>query len=261
MRHISFGRRLPEFISTVLFGDRERFGIVPKEDDPSWIEWSNTGVAGHDKTMRGPIAGTICDWGYRIMNKLDMTGKRVLEIGPGNIAHIKHWKGQPDLYHIADRRAEMLDVSEKKLTGAGVRVEKTLLCPDNPLAAAFERSSFDIIVSFYSLEHLYPLEDYLIPLVDILKPGGILIGGIPAEGGLAWGLGRFSFTRRYFMKHTTINWDKIICWEHPNFADQILNALEQRMDKVLLCYDPFKIPLIDVNLIISFIFRKRPEKY
>jgi hypothetical protein len=89
-----------------------------------------------------------------------------------------------------------------------------------------------------------------------MKPGGQLVGGIPCEGGLAWGLGRFLTTRRLLIKRYGLNFDKIICWEHPNFADFILERLDIYFERQFLKLHPFPWLPLDINLVISFIYRK-----
>jgi hypothetical protein len=39
---------------------------------------------------------------------------------------------------------------------------------------------------------------------------------------MRWGLGRMVTSRRWFKAHTTIDLNKLICWEHPNFAPTVL---------------------------------------
>ena len=90
----------------------------------------------------------------------------------------------------------------------------------------------------------------------VLKPGGILVGAIPAEGGLGWGLGRALTSRRWFKKNTSINPDKIICWEHPNFADTIIKELDRVFKLQKISQWPLRIPIIDINLIIKIIYKK-----
>lgn len=93
-----------------------------------------------------------------------------------------------------------------------------------------------MIVSFYSFEHLYPFPVYLKGLLRGLKHGGMLVGAIPCEGGLLWGAGRYATSRIWLKRHTNINPDKIICWEHPNFADTVLNALDLRLSQKHIGY-------------------------
>jgi len=81
-----------------------------------------------------------------------------------------------------------------------------------------------------------------------------LIGAIPAEGGLAWGVGRLLTSRRWLKANTGIDPDKLICWEHPNFADHILQALDRHFIKKTNRFWPFRLPFIDLNLVVQFIY-------
>jgi len=106
------------------------------------------------------------------------------------------------------------------------------------------------------MEHLHPLESYINEMKRVMKPGGVLAGAIPCEGGLAWGIGRYLTSRRYLKANSQIDPDKIICWEHRNFADSIMNQLTRSFKRVCVNYWPLSVPLIDTNLIISFIYMK-----
>lgn len=64
-------------------------------------------------------------------------------------------------------------------------------------------------------------------------------------------------SRHWFKNNTTINPDKIICWEHPNFADQILKELDQVFTRETVHYWPSPwLPLLDPNLVIRLLYRK-----
>jgi SAM-dependent methyltransferase len=119
-------------------------------------------------------------------------------------------------------------------------------------------ASVDVVVAFYSLEHIYPLVPQLRQFARVLTPGGILIGAIPTEGGLAWGLGRLLTSRRWLHRNTSIDPDKLICWEHPNFADHLLRDLASEFEPEHTQAWPIRaIRMIDVNLIVSFVHRRR----
>jgi SAM-dependent methyltransferase len=246
---------LPNSLCAPLWGDRVRWGLTINEVDPCWLEWQKTYTDFYTANQREGLGTKVNDAGYEVMSLLDIAGKNVVEIGAGDIRHMKYWKGQPQEYILADVHADMMKKAQAKLNESNVPFRSVLLERGQPLP--FADASVDVVVSFYSLEHLYPLLPSLEEMHRVLSPGGILIGAIPAEGGLAWGVGRFVTSRRWFKKHTTIDPDKIICWEHPNFADQVITELDQLFDKQLTQFWPLpRLPLLDVNLIIQFIYRK-----
>ena len=210
------------------------------------------------QSQRGGIGSVVTDAGYRICRKFDMTDRRILEIGPGDLTHLKHWQGTPKRYVIADVRSEILQGAQATLRDRGIDSETVLLertASDLP----FGDGEFDTVLCFYTLEHLYPFDTYVKELQRVLMYSGVLAGAIPCEGGLAWGCGRLLTTRRWLRKNTSIDPDKIICWEHPNFAEQILENLDERFNKEYLGFWPTPIPIIDTNLVITFIYSKVRE--
>ena len=258
MNYFTIGYRLPRFIAIPLFGDRTRFGLTIQYDDQSWQEWQKIVLKYYDSTQKQSVIGdTINKAGYRIMTHLALDGLRVLEIGPGDLNHFSIWKGLPQEFVMVDVQQIMLDRAVKKLSGTRVNYRSVVISRENQGALPFESNEFDLIISFYSLEHLYPLQSHLNNILRVLKIGGRLVGTILCEGGLAWGIGRYLTSRRWFLKNTNVNPDKIICWNHPNFADQILKTLDQQMNRKHLSFWSFKAFPIDINLIAKFIYEKR----
>ncbi|MFT3892214.1 MAG: class I SAM-dependent methyltransferase [Anaerolineales bacterium] len=178
-------------------------------------------------TQRQGIGETVNDAGYKIMQEIDLMGKHVMEIGPGSLPHIRYWKGQPQQYTLVDIQQNILDLAGSILKERSIQVNSHRVeSPQLPIPS----EQIDVLISFYSLEHLYPLDNYISELERVLKPGGVLIGAIPAEGGLAWGVGRFLTSRRYIKKNFQIDPDKIISWMHPNFANKIMTQLGNRFN-------------------------------
>jgi SAM-dependent methyltransferase len=249
----SLGHRLPHFLASPLFGNRRRFGLEIQHNDPEWSAWQKFYMDFYQNTQKQGIGKVVNDLGYQILKLVDLSGKHVLEVGPGTLPHLRFWKGVPLHYTLMDNQQVLLDHSAKILEAQNVKYSCHLT--DSHILPLNDQQA-DVVISFYSLEHLNPLDLYLQEIKRILRPGGIFIGAIPAEGGIAWGLGRFLTSRQYVRKHTSINLDKIICWEHPNFAEDILKKLDANFIPVSKKYSPFLLPLIDVNLIISFIYRR-----
>jgi ubiquinone/menaquinone biosynthesis C-methylase UbiE len=252
-KYWSLGYHLPRFLTMPLFGDRELFGYVPSEDDKDWQAWQALRQSFYQDTQRHGPGKTINDSGYEIMQEIDLSGKHVMEIGPGSLPHIRYWKGRPQQYTLVDVQQNVLDRSSSILKAEKIGVVSYLT---DSYQLPIPSNHVDILISFYSLEHLYPLELYLEELKRVLRPGGKLVGAIPTEGGLAWGIGRFLTSRRYIKKLASVNPDKIISWMHPNFADNVMMQLDNKFEIRYRKFWPFRVPSIDLNLIISFIGKK-----
>ncbi|WP_081964148.1 class I SAM-dependent methyltransferase [Hoeflea sp. BAL378] len=248
-----YARTLPKFLRRSLFGDRDRHGSVIDTSDPSWIEYESRFFDLYESTQKGGVGKTINDAGYAVLRDVDLNGMHVAEIGPGSMPHRHFWNGMPAAF-------TAVDVSQEFLAMTATRVDcpfKAVHLDSRARKLPLPDNSFDVLISFYSLEHLNPLDDHLAEYARVLKPGGLFVGAIPNEGGLAWGVGRYLTSRRWVLKNTTIDYDKIICWEHPNFADSILLGLDSYFERETLSMYPFPIlPSLDINLVTKFRYRK-----
>lgn len=246
---------LPRNLTAILWGDRARWGLVANPDDDSWREWKTKTVDFYLANQRQGIGNYVNCAGYSVLKDLDLSGKTILEIGPGDIQHLSFWKNQPTNYILVDKDQRMLDIAVEKLRKNGISFQPMIL--DGSGVLPLPDSSVDIVLTFYSLEHLYPLAPHLIELKRVIKSDGMMVGAIPAEGGLAWGLGRFLTSRRWLKKNTTIDPDKIICWEHPNFSDEVMSEIDHIFDVTHYKYWPFRwLRSIDFNLVIQLICKK-----
>jgi SAM-dependent methyltransferase len=252
-RYWTMGHRLPPRIAAYLFGNRTRFGLEIQEQDVDWQTWQTFYLQFYQQTQKQGIGAIVNNAGYTILRYINMQHKHILEVGPGVLPHINFWNGKPDKYSIVDINQTLLERSMQVLQSQSIHATAYL---SHSIQFPLEDQQVDAIFSFYSLEHLYPLHPHLEEMKRVLKPEGLLVGAIPAEGGLAWGSGRFLVSRRYIKKHTTINPDKIICWEHPNYAETILHGLDHHFERVFITFWPFAVPLIDLNLVVSFVYKK-----
>ena len=245
---------IPNFLSKKLWGNRERYGFNPVMQDPEWIEWQQIQLEFYKLNQRKGIGSVVNDSGYSVMAEIDLKDKCVLEFGPGDLRHNKFWNSKPDKYIIADVHEGMMNVATKIFQKDKINFESFLIEGNEKLPIT--KNSVDIIVSFCSLEHLYPLKNYLEEMKYYLKPDGIIVGAVPAEGGLLWALGRFLTSRRWLHKNTNINYDKLICWEHPNFCDHIIMHLDRNFQRVKVKSWPISIvPHLDANLTFSFCYK------
>ena len=211
---------LPAIIRNSLWGNRKKYGVNVDVNHSDWKEWLNFYNEFYTKTQKEGVGEIVNNWGYQVIGNINLNGMSVLEIGAGNLPHKRFWRGLPTKYHLVDVDDTFLQEQKNKL--CEFKIDVQLHYVKRGEVPAIEDDSLDVIFTFYSLEHLFDLDKQLQFYYSKLKKGGFLIGAVPNEGGLAWGLGRFLTTRRFVHKHTNLNYNRIICWEHPNFCDDIL---------------------------------------
>lgn len=201
------------------------------------------------------LPGLIVNYfSYNILESIKLKNKTVLEIGPGNLLHTRFWQNKPKKYLLLDSNLKYLEISNTKLIKTGIKGIK-LKVNNNNFKIKYKSNSVDLVISFFSLEHIYNLNSCINEISRILKKNGKLVFAIPNEGPFASGFSRYLISRRWMKKHTNINYDKVICWEHPNFATTIIKLL----DKNFLSIKINKIPNLyfdDFSLIIKGIYKK-----
>jgi SAM-dependent methyltransferase len=247
---------LPNSLNDFLFGKRRLYGQQPDLLDPDWQQWQKCYADVYFDTQKaGATARLINNKGYEILADFDFEGVSVAEIGPGGGYHFPFIKGRMQRY-------TALDVNETFLTE--IRDPAESICREftakkvNASEARLDlpNSSCDMFLAFYSLEHLHPLESWLKEIFRVLKPGGRLIGAIPTEGGVLWGMGRALTSRQIIMKKYGIDLGKIVCWEHPNFCDDITRALTSFGEARVTNWPLRGVPA-DFNLLQKFVVSKR----
>jgi SAM-dependent methyltransferase len=246
---------LPYFIFKKLFGDRKKFGLIPNYTDPDWQSWLKNFFTFYIDNQKGNIGTKVNHFGFKIVKLVDYTNKVVLEIGPGVIEHFAYNNTIPAKYILADINENFLSKTiesfSKKKKDFNI---ETFIVKNNKLP--FEDNSIDIILSFHQLEHVLNISDYVLELKRILKTGGHIVGAVPTEGSVAWGLGRFLTSRRYVKRNFDFDYDKIICWEHPSFVNKINKCLEANFKRIRSIKKPLGFLPFDLNLSWSFIYQK-----
>lgn len=147
---------IPNFLSKKLWGDREKYGFNPVTQDPQWMEWQQIQLEFYKLNQRKGIGSIVNDSGYSVMAEIDLKDKCVLEFGPGDVRHNKFWNSKPAKYIIADVHEGMMNSAKNIFRRDEINFESFLIDRNEKLPLA--KNSVDIIVSFYSLEHLYPIK-------------------------------------------------------------------------------------------------------
>ena len=246
-------RILPSRIRTPLFGYREEDSIAFSEDDPDWRLWESAYLDFYSNTQTKGLGGLITRLGYSSVKNHPLDGKTVLEIGPGSLPHRHLWQGQPSLFISVDIDPQFHSLAERKCDGPFSSVTRDR--HDTRIPVADE--SVDVLFAFYSLEHVVDLESHTKEMFRVLRPGGLLVGAVPNEGGLAWGLARYFGTRKWIRNKYSINYDKIIAWEHPNYVDFVQDTLDKHFSRDSWRSHPLPFAKSsNLNLISSFVYSK-----
>jgi ubiquinone/menaquinone biosynthesis C-methylase UbiE len=178
---------LPYFIFKPLFGDRKKWGLQTDINDKDFRKWQDECyLKFYQENQKGGMGTLVNHFGFKIMEKIDLTDKIILEVGPGSIDHLDYNQTIPHQYILADINKDFLDISTGRLYEYGITNVKTKMVKG--IEIELENDSVDILITFHQLEHIYKLDEYLNELKRILKPGGILVGAVPAEGGGSLGI-------------------------------------------------------------------------
>ena len=200
----SIRKYLPDYVYKRLFGDRDKYGKIPNELDADWIKFNNNIDVIFINTQKKGILNIINNIGYSEIKKIDLNKKSILEIGPGELTHIKFWKEIPENYTLYDVEDKFINLSKQKLKLYKIKEINTVSNLQD--LKKIDSNKFDYIFAFYCFEHILNLDNIVKEVNRVLKDDGQLIGAIPSEGSFLWGLGRLLSTRIYFYElGSTIN--------------------------------------------------------
>ena len=186
-----------------------------------------------ENTQYGLSGRTIRNIQYRVLNKIDFAGKHVLEIGAGaHMDHIQYWNTMPKSYTAADIDSENLFSIDMECDAYGVPAGFILL---TEYWREIDFKRYDIVIAFNVLEHLEPVSYYIRRFKDIKV---ILVGSIPAEGGMAWRLGR-RLTSWRFLKKNDLDPVKEVSRQHKTCSRCVIAGILRENWDVQYHYWPF----------------------
>ena len=119
MKYFSIRKFLPYRIQIPLWGDRKKWGLTPIKKDKDWKEWQKTYDSFYSDNQRSGNGLKINDAGYKIILDENDKSKNILEIGPGDIRHLKYWKSKPKRYFLADIDEKMILKGQNSLFKKG----------------------------------------------------------------------------------------------------------------------------------------------
>ena len=198
--------------------------------------------------------GYLFRYQHRLLTPDNLLDKeKILEIGPGFEPHIKFKKLNFKEYHCIELndsealkeyfKKEFPEVFFKEYDG------KTINYPDN---------SFDRIVISHTLEQVQNAENFINEMLRVLKPGSFISIALPCDNGFLWRAGRYFLKKTYhkFKGINEIDYNYLMANEHVNTIFQLLSILKKKFSITKETYIPFRLKIIDFNLIYVCQVRK-----
>ena len=164
-----------------------------------------------------------------------------LEIGCGSGYHFRFVKPQ---------RYYGLDYDFVRLRRARCRWPEFPLVQGDAYSLPFSSDTFDRVVSIYTFEHLNRLPECLAEVRRVMKRGGELLVGLPAEGGWTYELGRRLTTKRYVERKYKVDYLRLIRSEHCCTCGEVIEELRKWFIVKTVRYLPLMLPLVHLNAIV-----------
>jgi SAM-dependent methyltransferase len=194
--------------------------------------------------------GLIEKFNHRYPLRTLVSGVKTLELGAGLGAHLRFEKLEIQEEYVAlelqPALAKVLRASYPAVRVVVANCQEQIDFPDG---------YFDRVLAIHVLEHLPNLPEALDQVQRLLGPGGVFSVVIPCEGGLAYSMARNISARRIFEKRYKQSYDWFVACEHVNLPDEIISELRSRFSIVHQTYWPFRVPIVNLNLVIGLTLR------
>ena len=191
--------------------------------------------------------GALFRYQHRKLSPKDYrNNEKVLEIGPGFEPHIKYVKLNFKEYYCLE-----LNKSEELKKYYKNKFPNIFYKTYDGINLNFPDNFFDRIIISHTLEHIINFEDFLKEIYRVLKRGCVLSIASPCDNGFLWRFGRFLLKKTYFklLNISDLDYDYNLAKDHVNTIFQILSVLRKKFTIIEEYYLPFKIKIIDFNLI------------
>jgi len=218
-------------------------------DDPDYKKWQeiNPDVVSGEVEKGNLLFYTIYHSAHLYISNwqdAQTNVKWIVDIGCGQGIH----------YHYFDSIENVIGVDMNLITLQKLKKKypQALLIQADILNLPFVDGRISAVISVYTFEHIYYLDNALLEIKRILHSEGKFYMGLPCEGGLFWNLGRRLTTARIISKKYNIDHQKVMRIEHCNTAKKVVNTLKKHfnIDKKKLF--PFNfIPTVLFNIRIA----------
>ena len=172
------------------------------------------------------VTSALEAWMHRKVAGLRTEG-RLLELGAGTLNHLQD---QPGIsYDIVEPWPALYRNSA---------VRDRVACAYASMADIPEQTRYARIISIAVLEHVENLPDLVARSGQLLALNGVFQAGIPAEGGMLWGLAWRSTTGIAYRLRTGLPYAPVMRHEHLNSAAEIVAILRHFYRSVELSWFP-----------------------
>lgn len=178
-------------------------------------------------------------WMHRKVSSID--GKNILELGAGNLNHLKYEKN----FNNYDIVEPFVDLYKDNYELSKIRNKfKSLDEIDN--------GRFDKIISIATLEHLEDLPKEIMICKRLLDKDGIFQVAVPCEGEFAFKLGWKLTTGIAFRLKYNLDYSKLIQYEHLNNLNEIKIVLENNFKILKFERSPIILPIKNFSFYAYF---------
>ena len=201
----------------------------------------------YNEILYSGIIGKIFKHQHKLLtpNKL-LKEKKILEIGPGFEPHIKFRKINFEEYHCLETNFTK-EIQEYYRNN----FKEVIFRNYDGKKVDYSDETFNRVIISHTLEHIYYPEAFINELLRVLKPNGVISIALPCDNGLLWRLGRFynKFFNNKKKGIPDIDYDYLVANEHINSIFQLQAIIKKKFKVRNEKYLPFKIKIIDFNLI------------
>ena len=182
----------------------------------------------------------ITNLAYKKCARLITVKEKVVEIGCGTGDFIPYC---PCAQYMG------LDISEDFISIAQNNFPQHQFVVADAYNLPFDNSSIKSILSFAMLEHLNNLDAALGEVNRVLTDDGEFVFGIPTEG-LLYRIVRNLTTKRHVQKVTGVDYNELLKKEHVNKCKDVLSALKEHFIIENSTGIPFRLPIVNLNVLI-----------
>tara|TARA_B100000035_G_C20845285_1_gene484909 strand:+ start:55 stop:714 length:660 start_codon:yes stop_codon:yes gene_type:complete len=191
--------------------------------------------------------GILFRWQHKLLSpEIYKNCEKVLEIGPGFEPHIKFTKLNFKKYYCLEISKKL---DHKKYYDDNF--PQIIFDTYDGKKLNFSDNFFDRIVISHTLEHILDFESFLDEIMRVLKPGCVISIASPCDNGILWRLGRYILKKTYhkYKKTSETDYDYFMAKEHVNTIFQILSVIKKKYKIQTELFLPFRIKIVDINLI------------